>query len=92
MARLHILNNLFKLKISESSNTSDDNSSNSRFPLTGQLLREGYMMKKSRKSDEKVYGILTTEFFAYGSEEFHVTGPPTMQMRRILPLTSTLIT
>lgn len=50
------------------------------------------MTKKSRKSDDKVYGILTSEYFAYGNEEFHVTGPSTMVMRRILPLTTTLIT
>lgn len=108
MTRLHILNNLFKLTNpdkAQSSEKSDDSSRNRsrtdsssgsgsgpKAPLTGRLIREGYLIKKSRKSDEKVYGILTSECFAYGSEEFHVTGPPTMQMRRTLPLTMTLIT
>jgi hypothetical protein len=96
MARLNILNNLFKLHVSEKSprkGVGDSNNTTSmKALLSGALIREGFMIKKSRKSDDKVYGILTSEYFAYGKEEFHVTGPSTMEMHRMLPLTMTLIT
>lgn len=78
--RLLALNDLFKL-----------NTSTSFTPMTGLLLREGFMRKRSRKSDDKVYGILTSEVFAYGKEVYHLTGPTTMEMNHILPLTETLI-
>ena len=85
--RLTLLNNLFKLSKSEDEGNSEKNT-----PLTGKLIREGFMVKKSRKSDDKVYGILTSEYFAYGNEVFHVTGPSTMEIRRIIPLTAALAT
>ena len=86
--RLEQLNNLFSLnEASTPSKKSEDVSKK----LTGYLIREGYMTKKSRKSDDKVYAILTSEFFAYGSEEFRVTGPPVMEMRRVLSVATTLV-
>ena len=50
------------------------------------------MVKKSRKSDDRVYGVLTSEYFAYGKEEFHVTGPSTMEIRRVVPLAMAVVT
>ena len=86
---------LFKLSSSDKSVIGKPNATKTDSisgPLTGDLIREGFMVKKSRKSDDRVYGVLTSEYFAYGKEEFHVTGPSTMEIRRVVPLAMAVVT